>query len=45
MDDGGGGDGAEKMGYKYQWTMGPWTSGCIAVGSIVSASVMGLGKI
>ena len=31
-----GGDGPEKMGYKYQWTMSPLTSGCIAVGGIVS---------
>ena len=31
-----GGDGPEKMGYKYQWTMSPLTSGCIAVGAIVS---------
>eukprot|EP00092_Neocalanus_flemingeri_P026925 GFUD01029186.1.p1 GENE.GFUD01029186.1~~GFUD01029186.1.p1 ORF type:complete len:147 (-),score=27.27 GFUD01029186.1:69-485(-) len=23
------------MGYKYQCTMSPWTSGCIAVGSII----------
>ena len=31
-----GGEGPEKMGYKYQWTMSPLTSGCIAVGAIVS---------
>ena len=30
------GNGPEKMGYKYQWTMSPLTSGCIAVGAIVS---------
>ena len=32
----GGGEVAEKMGFKYQWTMSPWTSGCIGVGCIVS---------
>merc|ERR1719233_544091 len=26
---------AEKMGFKYQWTMSPWTSGCIGVGCII----------
>ena len=31
-----GGEGPDKMGYKYQWTMSPWTSGCIAVAGIVS---------
>ena len=33
------GEGPEKMGHKYQWTMSPWTSGCIAVGGIVSNSL------
>ena len=32
MESPGGGDGADKMGYKYQWSMSPWTSGYIALG-------------
>ena len=38
--DGTGGEGAEKMSYKYQWTMSPWTRGCIMVGGIVSRGLL-----
>ena len=41
----GGGEVAEKMGFKYQWTMSPWTSGCIGVGCIVSTSYQKQGLV